>query len=114
MKKVTSKVASDYNYFLPSPILSHSYPRCIQGLLSESLVILVTHQLHYAQEADKLLVLQKGRQQGFGSYSELKDSGLDIGDLLKFLEDESELQPEACCEANTLEENLVGLYLYFL
>ena len=32
---------------------------CIRGLLSEHLVILVTHQLQFALQADKILVIKE-------------------------------------------------------
>ena len=32
---------------------------CIRGLLSEHLVILVTHQLQFALQADKILVVKE-------------------------------------------------------
>ena len=33
--------------------------RCICGVLADKLVILVTHQLQYAEHADRILVLKK-------------------------------------------------------
>ena len=33
--------------------------RCIQGILRDRLVILVTHQVQFALQADKLLVLKE-------------------------------------------------------
>ena len=33
--------------------------RCISGVLADKLVILVTHQLQYAQHADSILVLKE-------------------------------------------------------
>ncbi len=32
--------------------------RCIRGLLKDKLVILVTHQVHFALQGDKLLALK--------------------------------------------------------
>ena len=38
------------------PLMSY---RCISGVLADKLVVLVTHQLQYAQHADSILVLRE-------------------------------------------------------
>ena len=35
------------------------FDKCINGLLSDSVVVLVTHQLQYVQKADAMLVIDK-------------------------------------------------------
>ena len=45
--------------FLHGLSLNYLYYRCICGLLADKLVVLVTHQLQYAQHADSILVLKK-------------------------------------------------------
>ena len=44
---------------------------CIRGALKEKAVILVTHQLHFLKNVDKIVVLHKGEMVEFGTYEEL-------------------------------------------
>lgn len=41
-------------------------------------MILVTHQLQFIRQATKILVLNNGKTQGYGTYSELMNSGIDF------------------------------------
>ena len=41
----------------PNCILNLNHFRCICGLLKDRLVVLVTHQLHFAEQADRVLAL---------------------------------------------------------
>ena len=41
----------------------------------EKTVILATHQVHFASQADKILILENGRQIFFGTYTELNEQG---------------------------------------
>lgn len=41
-------------------------------------VILVTHQLQYIKQAPKILLLNNGQMQGYGTYSELSKLGIDF------------------------------------
>lgn len=53
-------------------VSDHLFNNCIKGFLSDKTVILATHQIHIMSQADKILVLDKGHQIFFGSYSELQ------------------------------------------
>ncbi|XP_065902754.1 ATP-binding cassette sub-family C member 4-like isoform X2 [Dysidea avara] len=59
----------------------HLFDKCICGVLADKLVILVTHQLQYAEHADCILVLKEGCVQGYGNYEELTSTGLDPTEL---------------------------------
>ena len=39
-------------------VAKHLFDKCIRGLLRDRVVILVTHQLHFALQADKILALK--------------------------------------------------------
>ncbi|XP_065919840.1 ATP-binding cassette sub-family C member 4-like [Dysidea avara] len=65
----------------------HLFDRCICGALADKLVILVTHQLQYAEHADRILVLKEGCVQGYGNYEELTSSGVDPTELFDDVED---------------------------
>ena len=51
--------------------------RCIRGHLKDKVVILVTHQLHFLKNVDKIIVLRQGEIVEVGTYHELmtKTSG---------------------------------------
>jgi ATP-binding cassette subfamily C (CFTR/MRP) protein 4 len=66
-------------YLLDDPLsavdasVSHRlFKKCISGVLKDKTRILVTHQLHVLPYADKILVLNSGRQIFFGNYEELQ------------------------------------------
>ena len=50
----------------------HIFQRCIKGFLSDSMRILVTHQLQYASHADYVIILESGKIVSEGSYDEMK------------------------------------------
>ena len=50
----------------------HIFQQCIKRLLSDSMRILVTHQLQYASQADCILILESGKIVSEASYDEMK------------------------------------------
>lgn len=69
----------------------HLYDKCIKEYLRNKICILVTHQLQYLKNADKIIILNDGEIQMEGNYSELKKSGLDFAKLMEqFHTDEPE------------------------
>jgi ABC-type multidrug transport system fused ATPase/permease subunit len=52
-------------------VAKHIFEQCIKGFLKSKTVILVTHQLQFAKGANKILVVDQGRQIALGSYREL-------------------------------------------
>ena len=61
----------------------HIFEKCISGVLSNKIRILVTHQLQYLKNADYIVILDKGTIVKEGEYSEMKESGMDIESLEK-------------------------------
>lgn len=61
----------------------HLFDQCVRGLLREKVVILVTHQLHYLQHVDQIVILSHGKVEAVGSYDSLRESGLDFAKLLE-------------------------------
>ncbi|KAF7490266.1 Multidrug resistance-associated protein 4 [Sarcoptes scabiei] len=59
-------------------VSKHIFEKCIRGFLKHKTVILVTHQLQFIRQATKILVLNNGKTQGYGTYSELMNSGIDF------------------------------------
>ncbi|XP_075236427.1 ATP-binding cassette sub-family C member 4-like [Lycorma delicatula] len=60
----------------------HLFTNCIKGFLADKTVILVTHQLQYINNVDHVILLHNGQIETQGSFSELKNSGLDYASLV--------------------------------
>ena len=67
----------------------HLFDQCIKGFLKDKIVILVTHQLQYLQNADQIVLLEHGKVEAVGTYESLRDSGLDFAKLLVKEEEET-------------------------
>ncbi|XP_015762179.1 PREDICTED: multidrug resistance-associated protein 4-like [Acropora digitifera] len=65
----------------------HIFENCINGLLSNKVRILVTHQLQYMKSADYIVILDKGKVVKEGEYDKMKEAGLDIESLEKEFHD---------------------------
>ncbi|XP_060535204.1 probable multidrug resistance-associated protein lethal(2)03659 isoform X2 [Cylas formicarius] len=61
----------------------HLFEKCIQDFLKDKIRILVTHQLQYLQNADKIIIMNNGQIQIEGKYEQLQSSGVNFGKLLK-------------------------------
>ncbi|KAJ6222676.1 hypothetical protein RDWZM_001221 [Blomia tropicalis] len=59
-------------------VSKHIFEKCIRGYLKNKTVILVTHQLQFIRQANKVLVLNEGTVQGLGTFSELMKMGVDF------------------------------------
>ena len=55
----------------------HIFEKCISGVLSNKIRILVTHQLQYLKNADYIVILDKGTIAKEGDYSKMKESGME-------------------------------------
>lgn len=67
---------------LDSNVGNRVFTECVLKVLKNKIVVLVTHQLQYLVHADRVLALNEGKIVYSGSYSSMKDQGLDIVDLL--------------------------------
>ncbi|XP_028401677.1 multidrug resistance-associated protein 4-like isoform X2 [Dendronephthya gigantea] len=56
----------------------HIFSTCIRGILRSKVCILVTHQLQFLPEADRILCLQQGAVIGYDNFEHLKKEGIDI------------------------------------
>lgn len=66
------------------------YEECITKYLRNKVRILITHQLQYLRNADKILIFKEGSIVGQGTYTELQKSGLDFAKLLEEYQAEEE------------------------
>ena len=61
----------------------HIFDKCIAGTMAGKTRILVTHQLQYLSQADRIIVLDEGRIVFNGSYREIVDSAINISEFIK-------------------------------
>lgn len=59
-----------------------SFCRCIMKHLSEKARILVTHQLQYLQNADRILILKDSKVVALGTYQELREQGVNFSSFV--------------------------------
>jgi ATP-binding cassette subfamily C (CFTR/MRP) protein 4 len=78
-------------------VANHMFRKCIKGYLQKQgrTVVLVTHQLQFLKEADKILVLDEGKMVAFGSYAELLSSNFDFFAHLKSHAAEADVKRKA-------------------
>jgi len=55
---------------------------CIRGYLKDKLVVLVTHQIQYLEDCEKILLLKQGKVVACGNYEEITKTGFNIKDIL--------------------------------
>lgn len=60
----------------------HLFDQCMRIFLKGKTILLVTHQLQYLQNADQIIILDKGRVVDVGTYDSLRESGLDFAKML--------------------------------
>ncbi|XP_068140732.1 probable multidrug resistance-associated protein lethal(2)03659 [Drosophila tropicalis] len=60
----------------------HLFEECMRGFLRHQLVVLVTHQLQFLEQADLIVIMEKGKVMASGSYADMLKSGQDFAQLL--------------------------------
>lgn len=73
----------------------HLFDQCMRGFLREHIVVLVTHQLQFLQQADQIVIMEKGRVSAVGTYDSLRESGLDFANLLADPEKEEAVEEKS-------------------
>jgi ATP-binding cassette subfamily C (CFTR/MRP) protein 4 len=63
-------------------VSSKLFHECIRGYLKHKLVILVTHQIQYLEDCEKILLLKEGKVVACGNYEEITKTGFNIKDIL--------------------------------
>ncbi|KAF5303190.1 hypothetical protein FQA39_LY10103 [Lamprigera yunnana] len=61
----------------------HLFQQCIKQFLKHKTCLLITHQLQYLRETDKIIVLKEGKIVNQGTYNQLQTSGIDFAKLLQ-------------------------------
>lgn len=63
-------------------VASSIFHDAIRGALKDRLVILVTHQLQFLENCEKIMLIQQGKVSKLGSYEDITASGFNIKDIL--------------------------------
>lgn len=89
-------------------VCSVLFNSCIKGLLFEKTVVLVTHQTHFVNQADKVLIIEDGQQIFFGNYEKLIQQGFTgyLGKITQVEVPEKESKPTT---NETIKENPVAV-----
>lgn len=64
-------------------VARHLFENCIKGFLKEKIVILATHQLQFLPSLDQIILLDRGVVQVTGAFDSMRDTGFDLGKVLK-------------------------------
>ncbi|XP_011211265.2 probable multidrug resistance-associated protein lethal(2)03659 isoform X1 [Bactrocera dorsalis] len=67
----------------------HLFDQCMRGYLRNEIVVLVTHQLQFLEQADIIVIMDKGKISAVGTYQSMRSSGLDFANLLTAPEESS-------------------------
>ncbi|XP_030554771.1 probable multidrug resistance-associated protein lethal(2)03659 [Drosophila novamexicana] len=81
----------------------HLFEQCMRGFLRHQLVILVTHQLQFLEQADLIVILDKGKVTDIGTYDHMLKSGQDFAQMLAQQPQEVteiEVETKTCGDAN--------------
>ncbi|KAF7279579.1 hypothetical protein GWI33_006975 [Rhynchophorus ferrugineus] len=89
----------------------HLYDVCVKEFLKDKIRVLVTHQLQYLQNADKIIIMNDGQIQVEGNYKELQKSGLNFSKLLEEYntEEEEEKRKARSRQNSEMKEDLEEL-----
>ncbi|XP_066581201.1 probable multidrug resistance-associated protein lethal(2)03659 [Prorops nasuta] len=88
----------------------HMFEECIDKYLRGKTRILVTHQLQYLRNVDRIIVLKDGAIQAEGSYDELGRMGVDFGRLLESQTNTDEQQrSEPVSRSNSRNASITSL-----
>lgn len=83
-------------------VANHIFDKCIKTYLKHKTVILVTHQLQFLKQADKVVFLDQGQNLATGTFDELMSEKIEF---LKFLEiSQKELEKEMVRKQSSLRE----------
>lgn len=74
-------------------VANHIFDKCINGYLKKKTVILITHQLQFIQESDKIAVMNEGFNLVTGSCKEILNSGVDIVSFLERRDEDLKRKP---------------------
>lgn len=72
----------------------HLFDQCMRQYLQDHIVILVTHQLQFLEQADVIVILDQGKVRAVGTFQSIRQSGFDYAQLLSEEDDKVEKDVE--------------------
>lgn len=87
-------------------VANHIFDKCINGYLKDKTVILITHQLQFIQDSDKIAVMNDGFNLATGTYKEILNSGIDIVSFLEKRDEDLKRQPSAISSQRSREASV--------
>ncbi|XP_067134117.1 ATP-binding cassette sub-family C member 4-like, partial [Centruroides vittatus] len=63
------------------PVAKHIFHKCIMQYLKNKIRIIATHQVQFLKQADKIILLEKGKCLAIGTYKDLVAAGIDVESL---------------------------------
>lgn len=88
-----------------SHVGKHLFEQCIRDFLKGKIVILITHQLQYLQQADQIVIVEHGKAMASGSYKQLRRSALDFALLLTKNDEEEEEKSKQISRTESMSHN---------
>ncbi|EAS01881.2 ABC transporter C family protein (macronuclear) [Tetrahymena thermophila SB210] len=86
-----------------SKVARKLYQNCLNGLLKDKTVLLVTHQIHFTKSCDEILVLEQGNLAHRGKFHELEKILLEMANQETFGEDKASQSHLSSNNLNMLE-----------
>ncbi|XP_061393549.1 probable multidrug resistance-associated protein lethal(2)03659, partial [Musca vetustissima] len=83
----------------------HLFDQCMRQYLRDRIVILVTHQLQFLEQADVIVILDKGQVKAVGTYESMRQSGFDYAKLLLHKGDEDDGEDGADSDNNKIDDD---------
>ncbi|CAD6992114.1 unnamed protein product [Ceratitis capitata] len=83
----------------------HLFDQCMRGYLREKIIILVTHQLQFLEQADLIVIMEKGKMSAVGTYESMHSSGLDFANLLTAPDTKKEAEVESNVQTTVLRSS---------
>ncbi|CAG9861545.1 unnamed protein product [Phyllotreta striolata] len=68
----------------------HIYVECIRTFLSDAICVLITHQLQFLKDADRIMIIDDGEVQMIGSYEDIRNTDSDFTKTMQNFIDEEE------------------------
>ncbi|XP_036324783.1 probable multidrug resistance-associated protein lethal(2)03659 isoform X2 [Rhagoletis pomonella] len=84
----------------------HLFDQCMRGFLRDRIVILVTHQLQFLEQADIIVIMDKGKISAVGTYESMRSSGLDFANLLTAPVNDSDADDDSIAEMKSASSQL--------
>lgn len=81
------------------------FDECISGYLKNKCVILVTHQLQYLKQMNKIILLQDGQIKVKGSYNDLKNTNTNFSEFFTDNEEEDNKETKVQEKSDLEQEN---------